>query len=262
VADKYKKLYEDKCKGSSVAFNGMVTNIDENMGLLMRKLDEWNLTNDTLLIFMTDNGSSAGTFPAGMKGKKGTVNEGGSRVPLFLRLPGRINAGVDVDRMARHYDLFPTLAEIAGAKVPETLDLDGRSLIPLINDPKAEWADRYTFFHQGRWGKKGAGRWERGNTSPDKAKYERFAVRNERWRMVGKGELFDIQKDPGETTNVIADHPEVAKKMLKAYDAWWEEVRPLLVNEDAPLDTGKPFVELFEKQKTGKGIPEWTVPEL
>jgi arylsulfatase len=197
-----------------------------------------------------------------MKGKKGSINEGGSRVPLFLRLPGRIKAGADVDRMARHYDIFPTLAEITGAKVPDDLDLDGRSLVPLLEDPKAGWEDRYTFFHVGRWGKKRGGRWERGHSSPDKAKYEKFAVRDERWRLVGKDALYDIQVDPGETTNVIAEHPQVAGRMLAAYDAWWEEVRPLMVNEDAPLDTGKPFVELFEKQKAGRGVPEWTVPEL
>jgi len=262
VDKKYSDPYADKCKGKSVPFYGMIANIDENMGLLMKKLDEWSLTRNTLLIFMTDNGSAAGTFGAGMKGKKGSVSEGGSRVPLFFRLPGVTKAGVDVDRMARHYDMFPTLAEFAGATIPKGLDLDGRSLVPLIKDPKADWADRYTFFHQGRWGKKGGGRWARGHCDPDKAKYERFAVRSQKWRLVGKNSLYDLEKDPGEKTNVIKEHPDVAEKMLKAYDAWWKEVRTLMVNEEAPLDAGKPFVAQFEKQKKDKGIPNWKPPKI
>lgn len=258
VADKYKALYQGKCSDRSAAFYGMIANIDENMGLLMEKLDEWDLANDTLLIFMTDNGSSAGTYSYGMKGKKGTVNEGGTRVPLFFRLPGRIKAGVDIDRLARHYDLFPTLAQFAGVKIPQSLNLDGRNLKPLIDNPKADWGDRYTFFHRGRWNKKNAPeRWGKGNTDPDKAKYKGFAVRSEKWRLVGKSELYNIDTDPGEQNNVADENPGIVKKILKAYDSWWDEVRPLMVNEDASLDTGKPFIEQFEKQKAEKGIPLW-----
>jgi arylsulfatase A-like enzyme len=262
VADKYKDMYKDKAKGSSIAFFGMITNIDENMGLLMEKLDEWNLSDNTLLIFMTDNGTARGTFNYGMRGRKGSNHEGGSRVPLFMRLPGKIKAGVDIDRLTRHYDLFPTLAEIAKADIPDGLELDGRSLVPLIKNPNCAWKDRYTFFHKGRWNKEGAkGRWGKGNTDPDKAKYNGFAVRNEKWRLVGK-ELYDIEKDPGETKDVAKENPEVAKEMLKAYDEWWDKVRPLLINEDASLNTGKPFVEQYEKQKKETGIPEWNPPEL
>lgn len=258
VADKYKALYQDKCNDKSAAFYGMIANIDENMGLLMKKLDEWDLANDTLLIFMTDNGSSAGTYNCGMKGKKGTVNEGGTRVPLFFRLPGKIKAGVDIDRLARHYDLFPTLAQFAGAKIPQSLNLDGRNLKPLIDNPGADWDDRYTFFHKGRWNKKNAPkRWGKGNTDPDKAKYKGFAVRSEKWRLVGKSELYNIDTDPGEQNNVADENPGIVQKMLKAYEKWWDEVRPLMVNEDASLDTGKPFIEQFEKQKAEKGIPLW-----
>jgi len=262
VADKYKSMYEGKCSDKSAAFFGMITNIDENMGLLMKKLDDWDLADDTLLIFMTDNGSAAGTYNYGMKGKKGSANEGGSRVPLFFRLPGKIEPGVNMDRLARHYDMFPTLAEFAGAKLPKGYKLDGRSLIPLIDNPKANWKDRYTFFHKGRWKKKGApGGWGKGNTDPDGAKYKGFAVRSEKWRLVGKDQLYNIETDPGEQKNVIADHPEIAQKMLKAYDTWWDEVRPMMVNEDATLDTGKPFIEQYEKQKKEKGIGQWNNPQ-
>jgi arylsulfatase A-like enzyme len=252
----------------------MITNIDENMGLMMQKLDEWKLADNTLLIFMTDNGSSGGweVYNAGMKGHKGSANEGGSRVPLFMRLPGKIKPSVDVDRLARHHDIFPTLAEFAGATIPKTIELDGRSLVPLINNPKAEWADRYTFFHIGRWGKKGGmlKKPEHKITDPDKAKYKDFAVRNEKWRYVGvwsrtpklPAALYDIENDPGEKENDIEQHPEVARNMLIAYDKWWDEVRPLMINKDASLNTGKPFPEQFRKQKQETGIPDWVSPQL
>ena len=260
VAEQYKNLYKDKCDDRPAAFLGMITNIDENMGLLMEKLDEWDLADNTLLIFMTDNGSAAGgrIYNAGMRGYKGSNHEGGARVPLFMRLPGKIKEGVDIDRMARHYDLFPTLAEFAGAKLPEGYAIDGKSLVPLIENPNAEWPDRYTIFHKGRWNKKGApGHWGEGNTDPDKAKYNGFAVRNEKWRLTGKDELYNIENDPGEQTNVAETNPEIVKEMLNVFDKWWSEVRPMMVNEDAPLDTGKPFIEHYQKQLSEKGIPQW-----
>ena len=264
VGDKYKNMYKDQ-KGlndQQVAFFGMITNFDDNMGILMKKLDEWKLMDNTLLIFMTDNGTARGTYNFNMKGKKGSVNEGGSRVPFFVRLPGKVKAGVDIDKLTRHIDIFPTLAEIAGAPVSGDLNLDGRSLVSLIKNPQVEWADRMLFFHQGRWPKKGAGpRWGKGDTNPDNYKYKKYAVRSEKWRLVGKS-LYNIDEDPGEKKDVSKQHPEVVSEMLKKYDAWWDEVRPLFVNEDAPLDTGKPFVELFNKQKAAGGIPNWQEPNL
>ncbi len=263
VAEKYKVLYKDKCNDKAAAFHGMITNIDDNMGILMQKLDAWNLTENTLLIFMTDNGSSIATYNYGLKGKKGWVNEGGTRVPLFFRLPGKIKAGVNVNRLARHYDLFPTLAEIAGTKAAEKLNLDGRSLVPLIENPNADWPDRYTFFHSGRWSKKGMRvRKGRPDHVPENSKYTRFAVRSKKWRLVTNRELYDIENDPGEKTNVIKGHPEVAQDMLKAYDTWWSEVRPLMINEDASLEKEPPFIVQFESQKEATGIPDWIPPEL
>ncbi|MFC1766365.1 arylsulfatase [Planctomycetota bacterium] len=262
VESRYQELYQGKCRDRSAAFFGMITNIDENMGVLMEKLDTWELSKNTLLIFMTDNGTAAGTYNYNMKFKKGSPHEGGSRVPLFMRLPGKIQPGIDVDRITRHYDLFPTLAGIAGAPIPTGLELDGRSLLPLIEDSTVQWSDRNLFFHVGRWNKKGvSGRWGQGNTDPDEAKYKSFAVRNEKWRLVGTA-LYNIEQDPGEEKDLSKQYPEVVSEMLKSFDAWWAQVRPLMVNEDASLDKAKPFIDQFEKQKQEKGIPEWVTPEL
>ncbi|SMP51779.1 arylsulfatase [Neorhodopirellula lusitana] len=268
VDKRYSDMYQEHAEGkgkkgsNTAAFYGMITNIDENMGVLMQKLDDWKLSDNTLLIFMTDNGSAAGDYAPNTNGKKGSPHEGGSHVPLFMRLPGKTQPGVDVDVLTRHFDMFPTLAGIAGAGIPADIDLDGRSLLPLIENPRSNWPDRNLFFHVGRWNKKGApGRWGEGNTDPDQAKYIGFAVRNEKWRLVGD-ELFDIAKDPGETTDVISQHPEVGSGMRKAFDGWWNEVRPLMVNEDATLDTSKPFHDQFNKQQSEGGIPNWDPPVL
>lgn len=263
--DEYKALYSDHLKGEADrAFFGMISNIDTNVGLLMKKLDEWDLADNTLLIFSTDNGSAKGSriFNAGMKGGKGSQNEGGSRVPLFFRLPGTTTAGQDLGQLARHIDIFPTLADIAGADISE-IDLEGRSLAPLLEDSATEWPDRTLFFHGGRWPKPGApGKFGKGDSNPDSYQYKKFAVRTERWRLVGKESLYDILADPGEQTNVVDDHPEVVEELLEAYDGFWKRARPLLVNEDAPLDVEKPFEANYLRQKEAEGIPAWEVPSL
>jgi arylsulfatase len=275
VADSYKAPFNERVEDEKTAsFLGMIVNIDENMGLLMQKLEEWELANNTLLIFMTDNGSSKGwkVYNAGMRAGKGSAHQGGARVPLFMRLPGLTTPGVDIGTLTRHVDLFPTLAELAGVPLSDDLDLDGRSLLRLIRDPQAEWPSRQMIFHCGRWGKAGApGKWGEGNTSPDGAKFRNFAVRTEKWRLVGSGgadrasarvELYAIEKDPGESTNVFNQFPEVADQLIQNYEAWWNDVRPLMINEDASLDTGKPFIEQFERQQETSGIPKWNAPEL
>ena len=272
--ESYQKPYEQAGldKGAA-AFYGMITNIDANVGILMRKLDEWKLADKTLVIFMTDNGSAqAGRrggrrrrkgkapaeaapapkvqvlYNAGMKGKKGSANEGGTRVPCFLRWKGRTPEGVDVAALTAHVDLLPTLAELCGGKLPENVRLDGRSLAGLLKDPKAPWADRYLFTHRGRWGKGKAAQ----------SKHAGCSVRNQRFRLVGNRELYDILNDPGETTNVIDKHPDVVAGMRKAYDQWWSEVLPAMVNEDAPVPKENPFKALYRKQAASeKGIPAW-----
>ena len=225
-------------KGDSVGFYGMISNIDHNMGRLMAKLEEWKIADQTILIFMTDNGPSRTTYNGVHKGKKGSVDEGGTHVPFFIRWPGVLEPGADVDRIARHIDILPTLAEIVGGKPREAEQLQGRSLVPLLKDPKAAWDDRFLFFHKGRWGKGGA----------DKAQHSNFAVRSQRFRMVGLNSLYDINADPGQKVNVLDEHPEVAKEMLAAYDRWWSGARPNMVNEDAPLEGPNTFKAMYWKQ--------------
>jgi len=283
--EEYKKMFSDlpeikayKGKKGIDAFFGMVANIDDNLGVLMDKLDEWGLSENTLLIFMNDNGAAGGfSFcNAGLKDGKCSHNEGGTKAACFMRLPGLTEPGVDVDRLARHYDLFPTFAELAGAELSPDPGLDGRSLIPLIEDPGAEWPDRMSFIHRGQWAVEGIPlRGKMGDTKPESRKYSGFAVRTDRWRLVGDRRaketrdsanpiLNDIKQDPGQKKDVAKQNPEVVETLLTAYEKWWDEVRPLMINEDAPLVPTKesPYVVEYEEQKETTGIPAWVEPEL
>jgi hypothetical protein len=220
VADKYRKLYAGKPGVPNAAFWGMVTNIDENMGRLMAKPDQWGLAENTILIFLTDNGTSAGVgagrrggrpvgFNAGMRGKKGSFHEGGHRVPCFVRWPGKLGRPRDVDALTCCQDLLPTLAALCGLKPPAGRALDGVDISPLLKDLKVDWGDR-TLVVQ----------YSQSTTPPPKG---RAAVLTERWRMVGK-QLFDIQADPGQKTDVAARHPDVVKRLQVHYEKWWREV--------------------------------------
>ncbi|MFC7338707.1 arylsulfatase [Haloferula chungangensis] len=239
---------------------GMIENIDENFGRMMKKLSEWSALDNTLVIFMTDNGGThlKGTlngkkvthFNAKLRGGKNSPFEGGTHVPAFWQWKGVLGEDIDVDSLTAHTDLYSTFCELAGVKLPEKMqEIDGRSLLPLLKDPKAEWADRNLFFHCGRWnpGKR------------DDFKYKKCAVRTERWRFVNNEMLHDISKDPSETTDVAASHPEVVAELRKAYDQWWSSVLPLMVNEDLPkLDQEEfPLNIRYQKQLKEKGIPQW-----
>ena len=180
-----------------------------------------------------------------MRGGKGTPYQGGTRAAAFFRWPaGGIPAGTECDALSAHIDIFPTLAEITGAKLcPARCGSRSKAAAcwPLLKNPKAEWADRTLVHHVGRWAKGKAA----------ESKYAKCAIQNSRFTLVNNEELYDLKADPGETRNVIADHPEVVAKLRAAYDQWWNEVQPLLVNENVVGPKINPFKELYWKQFGG-----------
>ncbi len=233
-------------------FLGMLENVDTNFGKLLGKLKEWGIADNTLVIYLgSDNGGTAGKdiFNAGMHGGKGTTYQGGTRVPCFFRWPaGGIPAGAECDALSAHLDLFPTLAELTGATLSAEAkqQVEGRSFLPLLKNPKAEWADRTLVHHVGRWGKGKA----------EASKLNKCAIQNAQFTLVNNAELYDLKADPGETKNVIAEHPEVAAKLRATYEQWWKDVQPLLVNENATnIPTINPFQELYYKQFGGSPTP-------
>lgn len=201
--DMYKDIENPKHL-EKAGFFGLINNIDDNVGLLMEKLDDWGMTENTIVIFMTDNGSVASSvYSGGMQGGKTSLYEGGSRVPFFMRLPNKMKAGQVIDTLCRHVDLLPTFADLAGADV-SSLELDGTSLLPLLDDPLAVLeGDRTQYFHKGRWGNP-ASKHEKHRKNPgaDNNKFNTFGVRTEEWKLtVNKelkrgAELYKIKEDP------------------------------------------------------------------
>lgn len=246
----YDKLYEGKEIGgkklgpNDVAYYAMISNIDDNVGKLLARLKEWGVENDTLVIFLSDNGGThTRLYSGGFRGGKGQVYHGGTHSPSFWRWPAAFKGGVDCAALSAHIDVLPTLAEITGVKLTGDLQtqVEGRSLWPVLKNPKANWPDRILVAHQGRWA--------RGQAA--QSKHRNCSIRDSRFRLVNDKELYDLQSDPGESINVLEKHPEVVAKLRAAYDKWWDETLPLMVNEDAVGPKVNPFKELYWKQFGG-----------
>jgi arylsulfatase A-like enzyme len=226
--DKYFDRHKAKGHDDRVsAFYGMIENIDDNVGRLLDLLDELKLADDTIVIFMTDNGSTVGTavYNAGMRGGKTSVHEGGSRVPFFLRWPARFREPRVFPQIAAHIDVLPTLLDLCGVQPLKGPPLDGVSLRPLW-EGKA-WPERTLFTH---------------NPISTANRYP-GAVRTQRYRLVReiKGpaggskakpadktatswQLYDMEKDPGQKSNLAAQLPEEVARLSKLYEAWFDDV--------------------------------------
>jgi arylsulfatase A-like enzyme len=248
VPAEYEKLYSGRVPPNTAKFFGMIANIDDNVGKLMAKLKEWGIERETLVVFMNDNGGTEGVrvFNAGMRGAKVTPWLGGTRASSFWRWPGVLQP-VDRNELAAHIDVFPTLADVAGARLSKQVkeQVEGRSLTPLLAQKDIVWPDRTLVTHVGRW--------EKGKAAD--AKYRQCSIRNSRYHLVcarddGKKswQLFDVKSDFGEQRDIAAENPAEVARLDAEYDRWWESVQPQLVNEDAPLPAVNPFRELYWKQ--------------
>jgi arylsulfatase len=244
--------YTDKVEDNNVAkFFGMIANIDDNVGRLLERLSEWGLDENTLVIFMNDNGGTVGVniHNGGMRGSKNSPWLGGTRAASLWRWPGTLRPA-DCDRLAAHIDVFPTLAELAAEELSDDVkeQVEGRSLLPLLENPAATWEDRILMTHIGRWPK---------GADIDDYKYSNCSVRTTRWHLIcaGQGEkrwqLFDVDADLGETNDVAQQNTEVVKQLDAAYARWWASLLPYLVNETAVGPKVNPFKELYWAQFGG-----------
>ena len=201
----------------------MITNIDDNVGRLFERLDALGLTDNTIVVYLHDNGPNGRRYVAGMRGQKSEVYEGGIRSPLFVHWPARLAAGRTSDRVAAHIDVLPTLLDAAGVALPEGSDIDGRSFLPPLTGESTEWPDRNFVIQT-----------HRGDVP---VRYHHFMIRNQRWKLVhpsGFGrqsfdgapvfELYDMQADPLESTDIAKQQPETVQDLLAAYDAWFDDV--------------------------------------
>lgn len=244
VPDKWAKPYVGNKHVANANFYGMIANIDHNMGLLREHLTKLGLAENTILIFMTDNGTAGGGrfkgldsepllgYNAGMRGKKSSVYDGGHRVPFFIHWPkGGLNGGSDIETLAAHIDVLPTLADLCDIPVPDDYKPDGVSLKPLLFESKPSWGrDHHVIQFHG-----GAG----ATTLPSKP-FEYTVVMTERWRLVNSNQqaLYDIQADPAQKHDIAEKHPEAVARLRALYQPFWERVSPRLT--PVRIDVGNP----------------------
>ncbi|MDX2178349.1 MAG: arylsulfatase [Bryobacteraceae bacterium] len=214
VDEKYSAPY--KKPGLPAEFFGMIANLDENLGRLDGFLKSSGLRDNTLVVFMTDNGATGGrnVFNSGMRGHKTTNYEGGHRVPCFVRWPAAgWKTGRDVAAPTQLQDILPTLIDVCGLKAPKSFAPDGTSLKPLLDTPGAALRDRMMVVQYGQTPKRNDG-----------------CVIWNRWRLVNGTELYHLDSDPAQATNVAEKNPEVLRKMREHYDRWWAGVSPRLTD--------------------------------
>ena len=221
VADKYSAPY--KQPGVPAAFFGMIANLDENLGRLEEFLQKSGLRENTIVVFMTDNGGTAGAkfYNAGMRAAKTQIYDGGHRVPCFVRWPaGQLRPAGDVVTPAQMQDWLPTLIDLCSLKKPAKAKFDGASLRPALWG--GELVDRMMVVQYGQIPKM----WDSN-------------VIWGRWRLVKGTELYDFRADAGETTDLAAKEPAVVARMRAHYERWWAGVSPGLP-EPCPLSIGAP----------------------
>ena len=215
----------------------MCENIDWNVGRILKKLDGLGLREDTIVVYFSDNGPNSFRWNGGMKGKKGSTDEGGLRSPFLIRWPGQIPAGKTITEVAGAIDLLPTLTELTQVPAKTAKPIEGRSFAGLLQgDPKAKWPDRPLF---SVWGKK------------------RTTVRTARFRMDERGALFDIQNDRGQHHNVADKHPDLAGELRTALDAFRLEA-----DKHFAANAARPFTVGYAESTTlpaRDGIPHGTI---
>jgi arylsulfatase A-like enzyme len=180
----------------------MMENLDDNVGRVLRRLEDLNLARNTIVVFLSDNGPNSSRWNGGMKGRKASTDEGGVRSPLFIRWPQELPAGRVVPQIAGAIDILPTLTSLANVARVGDRPLDGRDLSPLLRGAPVDWPDRMLWAH-----------WS-GRTS----------VRTPRYRLDHDGRLYDMVADPGQTTNVADAQPGVTRQLRDAVDAWRADV--------------------------------------
>jgi arylsulfatase A-like enzyme len=228
IAPQYSEPYKAMGLSDTTArIYGMITNIDENVGRLLARLDSLNLRDNTIVIFMSDNGPQQPRFNAGLRGLKASVYEGGIRVPFFIRWPDGLSGGRKTDRIAAHIDIHPTILDACGLNPRKRQALDGISLLSLLDGGEEIQPERKLFFqcHRGL----------------EPKPYQNCAVVTQRYKAVGYPnsfskanfiapknpvlKLYDLKSDPSEQNDLAESHPEILASLKAAYDSWYIDVK-------------------------------------
>ena len=224
VDSTYIKPYLENPDVPNPNFAGMISNFDENLGRLLQQLDELELRDNTILVFLTDNGTAAGArfdengqvvqgFNAGMRSQKGSPYEGGHRVPCFVRWPGGgLAGGRDVAALTAHVDWLPTLIDLLQLQQPKSVKFDGANILPLLQEenPDTKWRERVLITDTQR--------------AEYPVKWKKSATMMNFWRLINGTELYNVQTDPSQLNDLAEQHPEIVQQLRAAYESWWSEL--------------------------------------
>ena len=238
-ADPYRKLGLHELNARTY---GMIANVDANIGRLLAKLKELGIEDNTIVIFMSDNGPRTkrtkndlypDRYVMNLRGTKTSVYENGIRAPFFIKWPAKIPQGSKFTNLAAHIDVMPTLLEACNVPVPKALKLDGISLLPLLSGKVKTLPEREIFIQ--------------GHAGSEPFKYFHFTVRGQRYKLISPNddpygnivrpgigesemkklmaslELYDIENDPSEIDNIAKNHPDIVKSMLTRYEIWFDQ---------------------------------------
>lgn len=212
----------------------MCENIDWNVGRILAALDRLQLDRNTIVLYFSDNGPNSWRWNGGMKGRKGSVDEGGLRSPLLIRWRDHVPPKTRITQIAGAIDLLPTLVDMAGIKHIGTKPLDGVSLKPLLLGASQQWPDRMLFsLHRNR-----------------------VSVRTQQYRLDAEGRLYDMVADPGQQHDISEAKPQVAARLRQAAKRWADEVLPLVGPDDRPYPVGHSMLTLLPARD---GVPHGSV---
>ena len=207
--------YMDKVEKPVAYFFAAIERVDQRVGRLRKALDETGLAEDTLVMFLTDNGGTAGVnlFNAGMRGRKGSAYDGGHRVPFFMHWPkGNLKHGKDVGDLTAHFDILPSLVDLLDLQTPSKADFDGRSFKPQLFQSDRLLPSRTLMVEKQR--------------TFEPQRWDQAAAMTRQWRLVNNNELYDIKNDPGQERNVFDQFPEVVDNLRKEFSDYWKHVSP------------------------------------
>lgn len=219
--------------------SAMITNIDQNVGRLFKKLDSLGLSENTIVVYLNDNGPNTMRFVGDMRGMKAAVDDGGIRSPLLFHWPARVKAGKSSDALCAHIDLLPTILDACGVDVPAEHKLDGRSFLPLLagedvtSDEHAPWPQRQVVFQTHR--------------GDQPQRYHHFAIHEDPWKLVHpsgfglesfkgkpKLQLYNLDDDPRQKNDLARLHPEIVERLKAGYESWFEDVSSTRPDNYAP----------------------------
>ena len=202
----------------SQAALAMVENIDWNVGRVLQALEDLELEENTIVIYFTDNGPNGRRWNGGMKGRKGSTDEGGVRSPFYIQWPGTIEPGITIEPIASSIDLLPTLVDLADIPLQSSKPLDGVSLEPLLKKSSQRWPERFIFSH---W---------RG----------RVSVRTQQYRLDYENKLYDMVADPGQYEDISVEQRDITDSLVTAKEEWERSVLTELTREKRPFTLGDP----------------------